>query len=42
MQLLQFSKMASIYIRNLLNILKPKFALLNIGAEENKGNELAK
>ena len=41
-QLLQFSKMASIYIRNQLNILKPKIALLNIGAEENKGNELVK
>ena len=41
-QLLQFSKMAEVYIHNQLNILKPKIALLNIGSESNKGHELVR
>tara|TARA_Y100001960_G_scaffold311328_1_gene371785 strand:- start:123 stop:1091 length:969 start_codon:yes stop_codon:yes gene_type:complete len=40
--LLQFSKMASIYIKNHFNITNPKIGLLNIGLEKNKGNELVK
>ena len=40
--LLQFSKMASIYINNYFNITNPKIGLLNIGLEKNKGNELVK
>ena len=40
--LLQFSKMASIYINNHLNVIKPKIGLLNIGSEKGKGNELIK
>jgi len=41
-QLLQFSKMASIYMQYELKIKEPKIALLNIGSEPNKGNELIK
>ncbi len=40
--LLHFSKMASIYITNYLNIKNPKIGLLNIGSEKGKGNELVK
>ena len=40
--LLQFSRMASLYIHNQLNIEQPKIGLLNIGSEKGKGNELAK
>ena len=40
--LLHFSKMASIYITNYLNIENPKIGLLNIGSEKGKGNELVK
>ena len=40
--LLQFSRMASLYIHNQLNIEQPKIGLLNIGLEKGKGNELAK
>ena len=40
--LLHFSKMASIYINNYLNIENPKIGLLNIGSEKGKGNELVK
>ena len=39
--LLQFSLMATAYIKYLENIKNPKIALLNIGSEENKGNNLA-
>ena len=39
--LLQFSLMASAYIKYLENIKNPKIALLNIGIEKNKGNNLS-
>ena len=39
--LLQFSLMATAYIKYLENIKKPKIALLNIGEENNKGNHLS-
>ena len=38
--LLQFAIMASAYLEHLENIENPKVGLLNIGNEENKGNEL--
>jgi len=38
--LLTFAIMGSIYAKKLLNIANPTVALLNIGAEENKGNRL--
>ena len=41
-QLLQFSKMASIFAKYQLKINKPKIALLNIGSESNKGTEVIK
>lgn len=40
--LLQFAQMSTIYIRNTYNIKNPTVGLLNIGTEENKGNELTK
>ncbi|MDO5557290.1 MAG: phosphate acyltransferase PlsX [Clostridia bacterium] len=40
--LLQFAQMANIYIRNTFGIENPKIGLLNIGTEENKGNDLTK
>lgn len=40
--LLQFAMMASIYSELVLGIEKPRVALLNIGSEEGKGNELVK
>ena len=40
--LLQFGQMSSIYIKHQLGIIKPRISLLNIGSEENKGNELTK
>lgn len=42
LNLCHFALMGKIYMENILNINNPKIALLNIGAEENKGNELAK
>lgn len=42
LNLCHYALMAKIYMENVLNISNPKIALLNIGAEENKGNELAK
>ena len=39
--LVQFALMASAYIEHLENRPNPKVALLNIGREENKGNELS-
>ncbi len=38
--LLQFSLMSSAYLKHSENISKPRVALLNIGLEENKGNDL--
>lgn len=40
--LLQFAQMANIYIKNTLGVKNPKIGLLNIGTEENKGNDLMK
>ncbi len=41
-QLVQFARMGSIYCENALGIEKPRVALVNIGAEEEKGNALVK
>lgn len=40
--LLQFAKMGQIYMKNVMRVEEPKVGLLNIGAEEGKGNELMK
>ena len=40
--LVQFAKMGSIYMENVLGIKKPRVAIVNIGAEEEKGNALVK
>ncbi|MBS6643031.1 MAG: phosphate acyltransferase PlsX [Clostridiaceae bacterium] len=40
--LLQFAKMGSIYMEHVMNIPKPRVAIVNIGAEEEKGNALVK
>lgn len=40
--LLQFAKMGSIYMENVVGIKKPRVAIVNIGAEEEKGNALVK
>ena len=40
--LLQFGKMASIYMHYQMKIKNPRVGLLNIGSEDNKGNELSK
>lgn len=40
--LLQFAYMGKIYFENVLNVANPSIGLINIGAEEEKGNELTK
>lgn len=40
--LVQFAKMGSIYMENVVGIKNPKVAIVNIGAEEEKGNMLVK
>ncbi len=40
--LLQFAQMGSIYMENALGIKNPRVGILNIGAEEEKGNALVK
>lgn len=40
--LVQFAKMGSIYMENVIGIKKPRVAIVNIGAEEEKGNMLVK
>lgn len=40
--LVQFAKMGSIYMENVIGIRNPRVAILNIGAEEEKGNQLVK
>lgn len=40
--ILQFAIMGQIYMENALSINKPSIGLINIGAEEEKGNELTK
>ena len=40
--LVQFAKIGSIYMENVVGVKKPKVAIVNIGAEEEKGNALVK
>lgn len=40
--LVQFAKMGSIYMEHVMGIRNPKVAIVNIGAEEEKGNALVK
>lgn len=40
--LVQFAKVGSIYMENIVGVKNPKIALVNIGAEEEKGNALTK
>lgn len=40
--LIQFAIMGKIYMENVLNIQNPNIGLINIGAEEEKGNDLTK
>ena len=40
--LLQFAKMGSIYMENVIGVKNPKVAIVNIGTEEEKGNALVK
>lgn len=40
--LVQFAKMGSIYMEHIVGIKNPKVAIVNIGAEEEKGNALIK
>lgn len=40
--LVQFAKMGSIYMKNVVGIPNPRVAIVNIGAEEEKGNMLVK
>lgn len=40
--LVQFAKMGSIYMEHILGVKKPKVAIVNIGAEDEKGNALVK
>ncbi|MDY5576980.1 MAG: phosphate acyltransferase PlsX [Lachnospiraceae bacterium] len=40
--LVQFAKMGSIYMENVVGIKNPKVAIVNVGAEEEKGNALVK
>ena len=40
--LVQFAKMGSIYMEHVMGIEKPRVAIVNIGAEEEKGNALVK
>lgn len=40
--LVQFAKMGSIYMENVMGVSNPKVGIVNIGAEEEKGNALVK
>ena len=40
--LVQFAKMGSIYMENVMGVRNPRVAIVNIGAEEEKGNALVK
>lgn len=40
--LVQFARMGSIYMENILHVKNPRVAIVNIGAEEEKGNALVK
>jgi glycerol-3-phosphate acyltransferase PlsX len=41
-QLVQFAKMGSVYMESVIGVKNPRVAILNIGAEEEKGNALVK
>lgn len=41
-QLVQFAKMGSVYMESVMGVSNPKVAIVNIGAEEEKGNALVK
>ncbi len=41
-QLVQFAKMGSIYMERVVGVKRPRVAIVNIGAEEEKGNALVK
>lgn len=41
-QLVQFAKMGSVYMESVMGVPNPKVAIVNIGAEEEKGNALVK
>lgn len=40
--LIQFAKMGSVYMEHVMGVKNPKVAIVNIGAEEEKGNALVK
>ena len=40
--LVQFAKMGSVYMENVIGVKNPRVAIVNIGAEEEKGNALVK
>lgn len=40
--LVQWAKMGSIYMENILGVKNPKVAIVNVGLEEEKGNQLVK
>lgn len=40
--LVQFAKMGSVYMENVVGVKNPRVAIVNIGAEEEKGNSLVK
>lgn len=40
--LVSFAKMGSIYMKHIMHVKKPRVAIVNIGAEEEKGNALVK
>lgn len=40
--LVQFAKMGSVYMEHVIGVKKPRVAIVNIGAEEEKGNMLVK
>ena len=40
--LVQFAKMGSIYMENVVGVKNPRVAIVNVGAEEEKGNALVK
>lgn len=40
--LVQFAKMGTVYMESVMNIKNPRVAIVNIGAEEEKGNALVK
>lgn len=40
--LVQFAKMGSVYMENIMGVENPRVGLVNIGAEKEKGNELVK